>query len=514
MTYTIAAVTSHGIPKLSGPGTAYHLCQRELGKFFPARRRRPSRDDAQTFTTSGAAREWRSLDVKIFILMGVQLFILMGYPTLWRGIVARHCGAVFAKPAIREISMYSNAFTLNRNAFIAPYQLAKGDLREAAVGDAFSVQKRATVAVLQVAEPLPARMVAVIREIFDVDRPISGTIGTHPDFAFIQQGTGELHHCTTMFIDIKNSTHLGVALPLQDAYFLKNAVLRLAIGVVQALGGHIHRLQGDGLFAQFVTRGGYAQHSALAALDAASTFLFLVSNHLNPDIIQPALDPIAVRVGIDFGDDEEILWARYGKFACEEFTTTGLHVDLAAKLQADAPSNGVMVGHNVVKVLRLQEDYLSLRRRKVDGLSVEDSEFRMQPKGHDFRYKKWVFDWKKWTQHLHWLGEDKRCHITATYGDCREGPFPFPVDPRGSVPKGKWIQFVARGVPQYADKRYWTVVNQGTEAVAASQRQNFDDGLTMVRSTVYTGLHFAFFRGLADDREVARACFSVRVTDV
>lgn len=410
--------------------------------------------------------------------------------------------------------MPTSPFQLNRTAFLPSRARAKAALREDSLGDSALIEKRAETTSLQVSEPLPTSQLDLIRTIFDASARISTRIGAHPHFQFLPEGEGERHHCTTVFLDIKNSTHLGIILPPEDAHFLKNAVLRLAIEVFQALGGHIHRLQGDGLFAQFVSRKGDPQRSALAALDAASTFLFLVENHLNPNILEPQqLEPIAVRVGIDYGDDSQVLWARYGQLYCEEFTTTGLHVDLAAKLQSDAPANGVLIGNNVVDLLKLQVDYISIRQRRVDGVLTDDPEFRMQPKNHDFRYRKWVFDWRKWTAHLEHVAEDQRCTITANFGDSHSGPFPHVLRPNGTLPKGKYIEFTASGMPVYATRHRWLVVNQGSQAVVAGQKHNVSSGATMIRSTGYAGLHFAFFTASDGERDIAHAFFPVRVTD-
>ena len=59
------------------------------------------------------------------------------------------------------------------------------------------------------------------------------------------------------------------------------------------------------------------------------------------------VDEIYTRIGIDFGDDKDVMWTVFGTENCNELTTLSLHTSLASKLQGQAKSNGIMVGQNV-----------------------------------------------------------------------------------------------------------------------------------------------------------------------
>ncbi len=101
-----------------------------------------------------------------------------------------------------------------------------------------------------------------------------------------------------------------------------------------------------------------------AIIDAlnASTFLqFYVSNNLKKTFEQMGLPPIKIRIGIDFGDDDKVLWTKYGIMNCSKTTTTSIHTDLAAKLQSEAFSNRTMIGDNIVTYLDLPTEFFQTK---------------------------------------------------------------------------------------------------------------------------------------------------------
>ncbi|QXE07155.1 hypothetical protein BJG93_34930 [Paraburkholderia sprentiae WSM5005] len=54
-----------------------------------------------------------------------------------------------------------------------------------------------------------------------------------------------------MFIDVKESTRLGLRYPLDVVQHIKHSILRAASETVRAMDGHVHRFMGDALMAFF-----------------------------------------------------------------------------------------------------------------------------------------------------------------------------------------------------------------------------------------------------------------------
>src|SRR5690606_5393984 len=109
-----------------------------------------------------------------------------------------------------------------------------------------------------------------LRSLFGKESSVfSSSIGTHPDFA---DSTTLPHHqyICSLFLDISGSTKLGLKFPLSTVRLNKNAILSTAIELFQAFDGHIHRLQGDAVFAYFGHKAMKKSDALINALSAAS----------------------------------------------------------------------------------------------------------------------------------------------------------------------------------------------------------------------------------------------------
>jgi adenylate cyclase len=219
------------------------------------------------------------------------------------------------------------------------------------------------------------------------------SIGTHPDFKGLTFSQYEYHHCVSMFVDIKGSTKLSLKHSLEEVRLMKDTLLTLCIHVANFFGGHVHRLQGDAAFIQFVRKGLHPNDSIINALNAATVLCQFVSTDLSSLFEQKELNPIKIRVGIDYGPTDKVLWSHYGIPGCNELTTTSLHTDLAAKLQAKAANNSVRIGKNVVNALDLPVEFYSTATRRVDGKDEPDYYVL---RTSDFTYNQYVFEWEKY----------------------------------------------------------------------------------------------------------------------
>lgn len=174
------------------------------------------------------------------------------------------------------------------------------------------------------------------------------TIGDHPDFSGLQYDQTTQHYCASMFVDIVGSTKLiAKGYSLSEIRKIKDTVLTLAIYTANFFGGHVHRLQGDAAFLQFVRANQPANDALLGALTTAAVLCYFVTHDLKEIFQADGEVPLAIRVGIDFGSASQVMWSHYGIPGCSELTTTSLHTDLAAKLQGKAADNEVRIGANV-----------------------------------------------------------------------------------------------------------------------------------------------------------------------
>ncbi|WP_417875063.1 nucleotide-binding domain-containing protein [Xanthomarina gelatinilytica] len=313
------------------------------------------------------------------------------------------------------------------------------------------------------------------------------TIGNHPDFEYLEENQMLKHHCVSMFIDIKGSTRLALKYSLEEVRLIKDTLLTLCINVVSHFGGHVHRLQGDAAFVQFVRKDSNPSDSIINALNAASVLCQAVSEDLSSAFVNYGLDPIKIRVGIDYGSDEEVMWSHYGIANCNELTTTSLHTDLAAKLQHKASVNSIRIGKNLVDAIEMKEDYISTPRIIKNGEYVDDRYIIQSP---DFSYRQFDFNWKKYLNSFSFYKQNGSGKLeifdnpftlkAMVYQPEKEYNSSLYFENSYAILKGRLIKYqLMYNGSEYHRKHYetitWEAYNYGKEAVKAKDlHHNFE----------------------------------------
>ena len=332
------------------------------------------------------------------------------------------------------------------------------------------------------------------------------SIGPHPDFAALPADKMLYHHCVSMFVDIKGSTRLVNKLDLPQIRRIKDTLLSACIHVANFFGGHVHRLQGDAAFLQFVRTDQHPAHSIINALNAASVLCHFVSQTLADEFAANGFDPLKIRVGIDYGTDEEVLWSHYGIDGASELTTTSLHTDLAAKLQQRAGNNEVRIGANVVRTLDLPREFWDYVENP-DG-SPDYYIFRNE----SLNYGQFNFDWRKFLLSYDFATKNgSRIDINDDPNRPRlllevydGGKLEHIYHPNSlALAKGRRLVYKLMRGQRWISKQPWEVVqwkreNRGTEAGrdtdGESWRSDDNEHPKYETSTRYLGHHYLHCR--------------------
>ncbi len=173
-------------------------------------------------------------------------------------------------------------------------------------------------------------------------------LGAHPHFKHLK-GTDEIenHYIVSVFIDVKGSTNLFRKYTAETVLLINTTIQRVAIHTCLIFGGYVHRLQGDGLFVYFGGKDITKEDATLRALQSTSMFSYFMKNDLKRVFLDQGIDKIFTRIGIDLGDDADVIWSNAGIGEISEVTTCSLHTSLASKMQSSAESNGIVVGDNI-----------------------------------------------------------------------------------------------------------------------------------------------------------------------
>ncbi|WP_120510945.1 nucleotide-binding domain-containing protein [Photobacterium salinisoli] len=216
---------------------------------------------------------------------------------------------------------------------------------------------------------------SLLRPLFGKSGINSSKVGAHPDFERLREsGDIEHHNIVTMFVDIKRSSRLALLMTLEETYMVKNRILQTCVDVVRSLDGYPHRLMGDALMAYFGGRESSSEDAIANAINAASTLKFVLSEYVFPSLNEITGNEIklGVRIGLDFGDDDEIIWANYGYGQASEVTALGIPVDLASKAQSQAKKNTAMLGQGILKHIDFPDAYSEIKIVEKSGVLEEE----------------------------------------------------------------------------------------------------------------------------------------------
>ncbi len=216
-------------------------------------------------------------------------------------------------------------------------------------------------------------------------------LGQHPDFAYLKDTEStEKHYIVSVFIDIKGSTNLFRKYDTEVVNVINDTIQKAAIHTCLVFGGYIHRLQGDGLFVYYGGKGQNKSDATLRALQSTSVFTYFVKNDLKNVFSQQGIDNIYTRIGIDLGHDKDVLWSKAGVGEICEITTCSLHTSLAAKMQAHAESNGIVIGQNVKQELVSLEGFFTpvchRQNKENDKYIFVDSDGKFYYTQYDFHW--------------------------------------------------------------------------------------------------------------------------------
>lgn len=350
------------------------------------------------------------------------------------------------------------------------------------------------------------------------------TIGPHPDFKELEDTNYINHHCVSVFVDIKGSTRLIEKYSLLEVRLIKDSLLTLSIQVANQFGGHVHRLQGDGIFLQFVRRDKNENDAIINALNASAILTQFVTKDLAEIMKQYELRPLKIRVGIDFGNADQVLWSYYGIPGCNELTTTSLHTDMAAKLQSKAYDNNILIGGNVKEKLDLKPDFYRIFESEV-------SKEKVYYISNQFTYKFFIFNWQDYLLSLPYMGKssdgksievnEKQIHIECFISD-ENGSHNERYYPNSrSIPKGKKIVFhLKRGNSLYTKQNFerieWYAYNSGLEAENNKMsRHDFNksnhNNVICETSAAYLGHHYVECKIIKDHTGTDKFTFPIFV---
>lgn len=193
-------------------------------------------------------------------------------------------------------------------------------------------------------------------------------IGDHPDYSnLVKNGSFQKGYISTLFMDIVKSSRLNLLHDLEVACEIKNRILKTSIEVVRAFDGYPHRMMGDAMMAFFGDRNISKEQACINAINCACVLKYFIETFVVPQIdrqLSGKDSKLGIRVGVDFGDDDSVIWGAFGYRSAYEITAHGVSVDLCSKLQGMADKNSIMLGRGVIDFLDFPDSFMKVKEKK------------------------------------------------------------------------------------------------------------------------------------------------------
>lgn len=355
---------------------------------------------------------------------------------------------------------------------------------------------------------------SILRPLFGKGPPRAPDIGDHPDFRDLKGTANKVYSpISTLFMDIESSTRLGLLYSPDEVHDIKNAFICTAIEIVRAFDGHVHRIMGDAVMAYFGRLGSTPEQGTVDALNCAAALQYFSEYVVIPKLEEAGYteSEFGIRVGVDYGPKDKVLWASYGYPGMNEVTATSFHVDSAAKLQHAAGRNQVMLGQSLVQFIDYPQDLVSTKLIQRGSERVPDPYLtpnHTDAAGKPANYRQYLLDWERHLSLTQLAQEHTSVRapnpIRVAIARSREAE-EVPVAPASVVLKKHDRLTFSVAVPalRSVDSATFSVENHGAEAEEAGRR----DGRTplhnhstsySISTTPHTITHAetALFRGL------------------
>lgn len=192
------------------------------------------------------------------------------------------------------------------------------------------------------------------------DERESGVAVSSPDHS--PPNAGERRQVTVMFCDLVGSTALANQLDPEDMGVILHRFHGACSAAIAQFDGFVAKFMGDGVLAYF----GYPQASEDAAENAIRAAIAMIEAMKR--LATSKQDMLQVRIGIATGT--VLIGDIIGEGPAREHSIVGETPNLAARLQALAEPDTILIGHNTHHLLGRRFEYLDLGEHSLKGFAA------------------------------------------------------------------------------------------------------------------------------------------------
>jgi adenylate cyclase len=159
--------------------------------------------------------------------------------------------------------------------------------------------------------------------------------------------TGQRKELTILFSDIKGFTTRCQTMSPDEIRTFLNEYFGDMVEIVFQYGGTVDKFIGDGLMVFFGDPDDQAEH-ALRGVECAKAMQVAVGR-LSDRLEQDGRAPFAIRIGVNTG---VVAVGNMGSSRRLSYTVLGADVNLAQRLESNAPVGGILIAHRTAELIR------------------------------------------------------------------------------------------------------------------------------------------------------------------
>jgi len=168
----------------------------------------------------------------------------------------------------------------------------------------------------------------------------------------------ERREVTVIFLDIKDFTHIADRLDPEEAIDILNRIFQPIINIIYKYEGSINKFLGDGLMIVFGTPYS-SENDPERAVRASLEMMESIERNGEMEIYNKKMK-LKASIGINTG---LCISVEIGSPTRKEFTVIGDTVNLASRLQINAPSGEIMIGEKTYQ--KIKEKFICDLPRKL-----------------------------------------------------------------------------------------------------------------------------------------------------
>jgi len=191
---------------------------------------------------------------------------------------------------------------------------------------------------------------------------------------FLRENVFSSAKMIVMYVDLVGSTQMVMDLPQKQLAMIVSSFAQEMGYVIKQHNGYILKFVGDAVIGYFAEKDGVTS-IADRSVSCAESMLKVVKTGINPVLQQYDYPDLAIKIGIDFGENTII---RYGDNEQESHVDLlGPSMNMAAKIQGHAQPDQILIGDEVYAKLHssIQEYFEQIKwkdsewnyRNKVTG---------------------------------------------------------------------------------------------------------------------------------------------------